>query len=198
MTCPDLLILRHGETEWNLAGRMQGEADSPLTELGQAQAAAQGRLLDRFGISGWRIACSPQGRCTETARIALRGNMSHMILDDRLAEITLGAWSGALRTDIMRAAPHLFEPDDSLIWYDRAPGGEGLDALHARTGAFLAACTGPTVIFTHGITSRMLRCHALGLELAAFSELPGGQGVIYHLAGGQQRCLSEDGWDGAD
>lgn len=191
MTYPDLLILRHGETEWNLAGRMQGEADSPLTELGQAQAAAQGRLLDRFGISGWNIACSPQGRSTGTARIALQGDMSEVVLDDRLVEITLGAWSGVSRRDIMRTAPHLFESDDGMIWYDHAPGGEGLEALYARTGAFLSDCKGPTVVFTHGITSRMLRCHALGLDPGAFSELPGGQGVIYHLAGGQQECLSE-------
>ena len=191
MTYPDLLILRHGETEWNRAGRMQGEADSPLTELGRSQAAAQGRLLDQFGISDWDIFCSPQGRSTETAQVALEGGMSRVVLDHRLAEITLGAWSGASRTRIMETAPHLFEPEDSMIWYDHAPGGEGLDALFARTGAFLKDLTRPSVVFTHGITSRMLRCHALGLEPKAFSDLPGGQGVIYHLSRGQQTCLAE-------
>ena len=53
MIYPDLLILRHGETEWNLAGRMQGAMDSPLTAKGRAQAAAQARLLARHGIDGW-------------------------------------------------------------------------------------------------------------------------------------------------
>lgn len=191
MTYPELLILRHGETEWNRAGRMQGESDSPLTELGRAQAAAQGRLLKQFGISDWDVCCSPQGRSIETARIALQGNPPQIVFDDRLVEITMGAWSGVLRSEIMSTAPHLFETGDGLAWYDHAPGGEGLEALYARTGAFLADRSGPMVVFTHGITSRMLRCHALGLEPAAFEELPGGQGVIYHLAGGQQTCLSE-------
>ncbi len=170
---------------------MQGEADSPLTQQGCSQAAAQGRLLNEFGISGWDIFCSPQGRCTETAQLALQGTMSQVVLDGRLAEITLGAWSGASRTKIMETAPHLFEPEDNMIWYDHAPGGEGLEALYVRTGAFLAERTKPTVVFTHGITSRMLRCHALGLDSGAFSDLPGGQGVIYHLSSGRQTCLAE-------
>lgn len=191
MSYPDLLILRHGETEWNRAGRMQGEADSPLTTLGRAQADAQGRLLDQFGIGGWDIFSSPQGRSLETARIALQNKSVQIDLDHRLAEIKLGSWSGVSRAEIMQAAPHLFELDDSLIWYDHAPGGEGLEALYARAGAFLAEQTTPTVVFTHGITSRMLRCHALGRDPSAFAELPGGQGVIYHLAGGQQKCLTE-------
>lgn len=190
MAYPPLLILRHGETEWNRAGRMQGEADSPLTPLGTAQAAAQGRLLETFDITGWDLWSSPQGRARQTAEIALT-SLDALALDARLAEVTLGQWSGVSRTEIARQAPHLFELDDSLIWYDHAPGGEGLDTLYARTGAFLAERTTPSVIFTHGITSRMLRCHALGLEPGAFGELPGGQGVIYHLEDGVQTCLSE-------
>lgn len=191
MTYPDLLILRHGETEWNRIGRMQGEDNSPLTETGRVQAAAQGRLLARFGISGWNIVSSPQGRSVETARIAVPERVQDIVLDARLAEITLGDWSGASRAEIMAAAPHLFEPDDAMIWYDHAPGGEGLEALYARTGDFLKSCTGPTVLFTHGITSRMLRCHALGLDPGAFADLTGGQGIIYHLADGVQTCLAE-------
>ena len=191
MSYPDLLILRHGETEWNRDGRVQGEADSPLTPLGRAQAAAQGRLLRRFDISGWDIWCSPQGRSVETAHIALGGRTEDMTLDPRLAEVTMGAWSGLSRTEIAHKAPHLFDTEDSLIWYDHAPGGEGLEALFARAGAFLTERSMPAVIFTHGITSRMLRCHALGLEQGAFARLPGGQGVIYHLTGGVQVCLAE-------
>ena len=189
MAFPPLLLLRHGETEWNHAGRMQGEADSPLTPLGAAQAAAQGRLLEAFDITGWELWCRPQGRARQAAESALASVAVRN--DARLAEVTLGRWSGVSRTEIARQAPHLFELDDSLVWYDHAPGGEGLDALYARTGAFLAERTAPSVIFTHGITSRMLRCHALGLEPGAFGDLPGGQGVIYHLEDGAQTCLSE-------
>jgi len=191
MAYPDLLILRHGETEWNLAGRMQGEMDSPLTATGRAQAGAQQRILTRFGIDGWNVWSSPQGRAAATARIALGTRADDVRTDPRLSEITMGEWTGLQRSAIAAAAPHLFESEMDLIWYDHAPGGEGIEALFARTGAFLAELKVPGVIVTHGITSRMLRCHALGLEPGAFAELPGGQGVVYHLSGGVQTCLSE-------
>ncbi|MFL4471421.1 histidine phosphatase family protein [Tateyamaria armeniaca] len=191
MTYPDLLILRHGETEWNLAGRMQGEMDSPLTATGRAQASAQQRILTRFGIDGWQAWTSPQGRSAVTARIAMGERAEDLRTDPRLSEITMGEWTGLHRRDIVAAAPHLFETEMDLNWYDHAPGGEGIAALYERTGAFLDDLTGPSVIVTHGITSRMLRCHALGLEPAAFTELPGGQGIVYHLSGGVQTCLSE-------
>ncbi|WP_299149854.1 histidine phosphatase family protein [uncultured Tateyamaria sp.] len=191
MTHPDLLILRHGETEWNRAGRMQGTRDSPLTAQGRAQAGAQANILARFGIEGWMLYASPQGRAVSTARIAYGARAAEIITDPRLSEITMGAWTGCLRTEIAAQMPHLFEGGSDLGWYDHAPGGEGLEALYARTGAFLAQCTGPSVIVTHGITSRMLRCHALGLDAGAFADLPGGQGVVYHLSGGVQNKLAD-------
>ena len=191
MTYPDLLILRHGETLWNRAGRMQGSADSPLTALGRQQAAAQGRLLSAFDAGAFQIWTSPQGRAVETAQIALPGQKRSIRHDSRLAEIAMGDWTGVERSEIRRQVPHLFEKGENLIWYDHAPGGEGLEALYMRTGSFLADLAQPAILFTHGITSRMLRCHALGLERDRFADLPGGQGVIYFLRGGEQTCLAE-------
>lgn len=190
---PDLLILRHGETEWNRIGRMQGAADSPLTELGRTQATAQGRLLAERDLTGWGYRVSPLGRCRETARIALGSEVGRAQEDSRLVEITLGDWTGKLRTEIAAEVPHLFDQGDGMAWYDHAPGGEGLEGIYARTGAFLSELNAPTVIVTHGITSRILRCHYLGLESAAFADLPGGQGVIYHMSNGSQSCLAEGG-----
>ncbi|WP_299731133.1 histidine phosphatase family protein [uncultured Tateyamaria sp.] len=191
MRYPDLLILRHGETEWNLAGRMQGEMDSPLTAKGRAQADAQGRLLTEFGVDDWALWSSPQGRARATAQIALGARADEARHDARLTEITMGAWTGKERREIAATVPHMFETEADMSWYDHAPGGEGIMSLYTRTGAFLADLTGPAVIVTHGITSRMLRCHALGLEPGAFDTLPGGQGVVYHLSQGVQTCLSE-------
>ncbi|MEX0311357.1 MAG: histidine phosphatase family protein [Tateyamaria sp.] len=191
MNHPELLILRHGETEWNRAGRMQGAADSPLTDRGRAHAAAQGRLLSARDLRGWLFWTSPLGRCRATADIALGPHASDVCEDARLVEITLGSWTGKLRTEIAAEVPQLFDHDGGMDWYDHAPGGEGLEALYARTGTFLADLSGPSVIVTHGITSRMLRCHCLGLEPAAFADLPGGQGVVYHMKNGVQTQLAE-------
>jgi len=191
MLYPDLLILRHGETVWNCAGRIQGAADSPLTAFGRDQAAVQGRLLAAFDLSVFQIWTSPQGRAIETAHIALQSQKRSIRRDSRLAEIRMGDWTGVERSEIERQIPHLFERGENLIWYDHAPGGEGLEAVYARTGSFLAELKQPAVLFTHGITLRMLRCHALGLGRATFADLSGEKGVIYHLSGGGQTCLCE-------
>ncbi|MEO0939704.1 MAG: histidine phosphatase family protein [Pseudomonadota bacterium] len=187
---PHCLILRHGETAWNREGRIQGERDSPLTALGRAQAAAQGRILAGLGTGSFDWIVSPQGRAQATARIAA-GPGATLRTDARLAEISMGDWSGMLRAELAAANPALFE-SEGLAWYDHAPGGEGLEALARRTRALLDDLTGPAILVTHGITSRMLRCHLQGLPPEAFETVGGGQGVVYALSGGAQRVLREE------
>ena len=188
---PELLILRHGETAWNRAGRLQGRFDSPLTEAGRAQAAAQNRLLHEAGAFGRAWHVSPQRRARETARIAAKGLAPVMHSDPRLAEIGLGDWAGRPRAELAAAHPALFAPEASpLGWYDHAPGGEGLAALAERLTDFLEGLRAPSVVVTHGITSRVLRCLALGRPMADFGDMPGGQGVIYRVAEGRQERLA--------
>jgi probable phosphoglycerate mutase len=187
---PELLILRHGETEWNREGRMQGSLDSGLTQLGREQARAQNQILRRFGVTGWAWACSPQGRARATADIAAEGMDVTIMTDPRLAEIRLGAWEGLRRHEIIATAPHLFDDPNAMIWYDHAPGGEGLAGLEARAKAFLNTLSGPTVVVTHGITSRMMRCIVLGRDRMDFDKMPGGQGVVHHVSDGTQTELT--------
>ncbi len=189
MAYPEFLILRHGETEWNRAGRLQGALDSPLTALGKEQARRQNAILRGFGTNGWAWYCSPQGRARHTARIAARGMTVSVRYDARLREIGMGGWAGRLRDELAAEAPQLFETD-GLGWYDHAPGGEGLVALERRATAFLAELPGPGVIVTHGITSRVMRCVALDLPVADFGTLGGGQGVVHHIRDGVSRLLS--------
>ncbi len=189
MSFPEFLILRHGETEWNREGRMQGGLDSALTGTGRAQARQQNHLLRAFGVSGWPWFASPQGRAMSTARIAAEGLSSDILPDRRLREIDVGEWTGLLRSEIAEQAPHLFETGD-MAWYDHAPGGEGLIALECRARAFLRDLEGPAVIVTHGITSRVIRCVAQGLPAEAFDTIGGGQGVVYHIKNSESRLLS--------
>ncbi len=189
MPYPELLILRHGQTEWNRAGRLQGALDSPLTGLGRAQARRQNAILREFGADRWQWYSSPQGRAHDTARIAAEGLSVSIRKDARLREIGLGAWAGRLRDEIAAQQPHLFETD-GLGWYDHVPDGEGLSALERRVTAFLTEMPGAGVIVTHGITSRVIRCVAQGLPSAAFDMLGGGQGVVYHIRDGVSRMLS--------
>jgi probable phosphoglycerate mutase len=108
-------------------------------------------------------------------------------LDD-LAEIAMGAWAGLDRAEIDRRWPG--PPDeDMLAFYDRAPGGEGLARLFARAGRVVAALDRPTVVFTHGMTSRALRAVAMGWGIGRLNDLPGGQGVVYRVRGGSHGIL---------
>lgn len=181
----DLYILRHGETEWNRAGRMQGWLDSPLTEKGRAQAERQGELLAAAGVGRHhRFWSSPQGRAWDTAGLALSRFGAPILRDDRLREIGIGDWSGLTRAEIARHSGTAFDGPDDFFWMDAAPRGEGFDAVRARARSFLDDLDGPAVIVTHGILSRFLRAAVLDLDLEGTAGLPGGQGVVYRLADG--------------
>ena len=188
--CPDLFILRHGETVWNREGRMQGALDSDLTDLGQAQARAMGGLLAGYDLSGHRLYCSPLGRARATAALAFNRTP---VLDPRLREIEVGQWSGLTRPEILARWPGMSQDEDMLEFYARSPGGEGFDALWGRVAGFLADLTGPAVIITHGVTSRFLRTAALGLSLAELDRVPGGQGVVFRLRDGLHEVLIPNG-----
>lgn len=186
-----LYILRHGQTEWNRAGRMQGRLNSPLTETGRAQASHQGDILrPRIGeaLTQGHIAVrvSPQGRAVETAALALAGLAAMLPTDERLCEVDVGQWSGLAFEEIFNELPEESGPFD---WYDLAPGGEGLAAVRARCESLLADLTGPTVLVCHGITSRTLRSIALGhRELLTAPEPNDGQGIIWKISAGQAEC----------
>jgi probable phosphoglycerate mutase len=187
---PEIYILRHGETFWNSEGRMQGSLNSPLTPRGTEQAERQGEILSEIDLNKFSILCSPQGRAFETAAIALARQVNNIHTDVRLREIEVGDWAGQLRSEL--AKPGEFEEtlDGALELYERAPGGEGFAALEVRCMNFLSSLQGPSILVTHGITSRMLRSVVLGLGREGMSKMPGGQGVVYHLLNGAQKRLS--------
>lgn len=188
MTPPELYILRHGETEWNVEGRLQGHHDSPLTERGRAQAAQQHRILASRDLAGFSFFLSPLGRCLQTAGIALGGLATTARIDDRLMEISVGRWETRLRADLF-AEGLIPDTDDAPEIYERAPGGEGFHALETRCRAFLADLEGPAVVVTHGITSRMIRSLALRRDPSALLELAGGQGNVFHIRDGRSEEL---------
>lgn len=188
---PDLYLMRHGQTEWNAQGRMQGWLDSPLTDLGKAQARMQARLV--AGVKAQRFA-STLGRAQQTAQIVFAGH--DFTSDPRLIEIGLGDFSGQTYPDLAARHPSLFS-DSRLGWYDHTPGGEGFDALMARSRAFLADLTGPALIVTHGITLRMIRMIAMGWDMSRFEDLPQYQGAVQVVRAGQHEIWRMDDQDPA-
>lgn len=171
---------------WNATGRLQGRYDAGLTSKGIAQARAQRRILAGRDLRGFAALCSPQGRARKTAQIALRGWTPPIATDPALREIGLGEWAGCLRRDVMA----LSGAGDGFDVYDLAPAGEGFARLERRCTAFLRRLSRPSVLITHGVTSRMLRLILTGQPVAALRDIGGGQGVVYYVQNGKQELLT--------
>ncbi len=189
---PPIYILRHGQTEWNLQRRCQGQMNSDLTALGRTQAADQGVLLKKVFEKHptAQVICSPQGRARETAQIALAGFDVSTRLDPRVAEVGAGVWMGLSHDEIAAKWPALFNDDLTIFEASlNAVEGEGYDRLTTRCSEFLTYLTGPTVIITHGITSMVLRGLICGLSYDGISKLLFTQGCIFALIKGKETIL---------
>ena len=184
-----ILLVRHGETEWNLQRRYQGRSDSPLTATGLAQAHAIGRLLGALPeAKAVRIIASPLGRAQRTAGI-IREHFAaapQLQFDDRLRELSLGSWDGLTYSEIAVRCPGVFDRQGSYDWYFRSPDGERYDAFAARLGDWLreqdAACA--LVVVTHGIVSRVLRGLYARVPREAALILPVPQDKVFRLSNG--------------
>lgn len=190
MTIPEIIVLRHGQTEWNRAGRMQGELDSPLTPIGEAQAKAMGLALVQAGIgpATHLFRSSPRGRALATAAFALPEG-AQVVEDERLAEISVGLWTGLTRGEIVAATPRLSHASSIVDFYSAAPGGEGFGQLWDRCAGFLDDLIGPSVIVTHGITSLALRAMASGRGIDRIDALSDEQGAVYRVRDGRHDML---------
>lgn len=181
---PEILVLRHGQTEWNAAGRLQGHLDSPLTEIGLRQAQRQNETLLDYDLDGFRFITSPQGRARKTAQLALAGIVAEIETSEELKEINMGQWSGITRAEIAAERKIRLQDLGELQIYDWTPGGETTAQLFARCAKFLVQLTGPAVLVTHGMTSLCLRLCALGWGLDRLADLPREQGVVYRVKAG--------------
>ncbi len=182
-----MFILRHGETLWNVEGRMQGHLDSPLTHHGREQARRQGEILHRAGAAGLPLYCSPLGRAIETARLALPECVP--IIDVRLAEVAMGAWQGLSHAEILTASPDTEVAHGAFLWKFAAPGGERLEEMRARVAGFLDDAPAEAVVVTHGVTSQLMRGLLMGLDLARTEGLVDRQGVVFHCRAGREDLL---------
>lgn len=154
-----LYILRHGQTEWNVAQRMQGRRDSPLTELGRGQVDLHGRTLAREGGVD-AIVASPLGRTRDSAE---RVNVHLGVpvrYQDSLMERDCGLWSGLTLSEIEAAYPEEWRARSADPYFHRPPEGENLEDMEARVGSLLdALCTGSErrlALVTHGVMSRVI------------------------------------------
>lgn len=152
-------LVRHGETEWNAAARMQGQLDSPLTARGRAQAAANADLLARLGVD--LIFASPLGRVRASVVLMQAQLPQPVVFDARLMEWSAGRWSGELYAEIGLKWPLEWAAWEADRVTATPPDAETFLDLRARAAAFVADIDRVTAgrrvaIIAHGFINRAL------------------------------------------
>ena len=193
MTRPILYYVRHGETDWNVEGRLQGSHDPALNALGRRQAAACAdilrNLIDRDGGAplDYPYVASPLQRARQTAEI-MRAKLGlapgDYHVDPRLREIGFGEWEGLTLREVRSRSPQALAARERNKWDFVPPGGESYAQVAVRMREWYDALDGNTVVIAHGGTARAL----IGvLGIAAPAQAPSvdiGQGVVYRFANG--------------
>ena len=166
-----IVVVRHGQTHWNVEARIQGHGDSGLTEEGIAQAEAIGaRLADEPCDI---LIASDLGRAHETAKRVSSRNAKPIQLDPRLRERAFGAGEGMTYAELDRAYPGSFQRRGAVDPDLCVPGGESRRQFHTRVrDAFeemVAKHAGRNlIVVTHGgvLTSLYRHIHGIAIETA--------------------------------
>jgi probable phosphoglycerate mutase len=184
-----IYLVRHGQTEFNRDGRFQGQVDSPLTELGIAQARAVGERLAALAAADpgeWLIETSPLGRARRTAEIiAETMGLPAPVIEPRLTEVSYGDMESLTRPEVDARWPE-FAGVRGI--FGRAPGGETLEAVLARARAWLddaeAANEAHRIAVSHASIGRGVRGLYAGLGIEDIRLLETPQDAFHRLHGG--------------
>lgn len=181
MTRPLVYFVRHGQTEWNAEGRLQGQAENDINQLGREQADRNGAKLRELVAdpSDFDFVASPMRRTRETmerVRAAMGLKPDSFRTDPRLVEVSFGDWQGFTLEELDAASPGTSDARHRDKW-DFIPPGEGAESyqmLLERVRPWFEAVTRPTICVTHGGVIRAIFRLATGLEArrAASLEIP--------------------------
>jgi probable phosphoglycerate mutase len=153
---PEVVLVRHGETDWSRAGRHTGRTDVPLNEQGRIRAGALAAKLGgrQFAL----VLTSPLSRASETCRLAGLGEQA--LVDDDLMEWDYGAYEGRTTAEIRSERPGW------SLWSDGVPGGETVAEVGARADRLISRLEdtgGDVAVFAHGHVLRVLGARWVGL-----------------------------------
>ena len=180
----EVVLLRHGETEWSATRRHTGLTDIPLNADGEAQARHAARLLAARPFA--LVLVSPLQRATRTAELA---GLGPLVIDDRLVEWDYGGYEGRTTAEIRQV-----EGPDWTIWTahvppGRASPGEQLDEVAARVYAVLARVRRS---LADGDVAVVAHAHLLRILAARWLELDAGRGADFVLGAGALSILGEE------
>ena len=177
-----IVILRHGETDWNMEGRFQGQIDIPLNENGKDQAKKASEYLKEIKFN--KAYSSSMKRPFETAQIILGNNNLKIKKIDELVEISHGLWEGKLENEIKDNWPKLLAD-----WHEKPetvtmPEGESIrDVAKRSIAAWERICDDQedediTLLVAHDAVNKTLICHLLGLDYSNIWMIKQGNGGI--------------------
>ncbi len=164
-----LLVIRHGQTEWSRTGKHTGRTDIPLTDVGRDEASAAARTLRDWSID--RVYSSPLVRAKETAQLV--GLTPEIQIDESLVEWDYGVYEGQRTAETRKEIP------EWSVWTHEILDGESVDDVGDRSDAFLARVAddgldGHVAVFAHG--------HYLAILIARWCGLPAIEGRRFALA----------------
>jgi probable phosphoglycerate mutase len=181
---PRLLLVRHGETQWNRETRFQGQIDVPLNETGQRQSQQAAEFLQAIPID--HAVSSPMLRPKETAEIILQYHPQVQLeLNSDLVEINHGLWEGKLESEIRQDYPELLKDWQRTPETVQMPDGENLEQVWERAIAAwqaivqtAAESAGITLVVAHDAINKAILCSILGLRPEQFWSFKQGNGAV--------------------
>ena len=189
-----LILVRHGESEWNRAGRIQGQVNSPLTDLGISQAGAISDYLSGIFLNQeLEIYSSPLERAIQTAQIIAKGIdhlSSEVIIEERLNDFNLGEISGTYGWD---KVAEIFPEQAQLRLQDpmrfHPSGGESGAKFEARLRSLMEDLKGEDttkLLVSHGIVNKFIRGIYKNISGKEMINLGESQNTIYCLEHGDE------------
>jgi phosphoserine phosphatase len=178
-----LLLVRHGETQWNREGRFQGQIDIPLNDNGRVQASQAGEFLKSATIDA--AVTSSMSRPKETAELILKHHPNVQLqTTEILWEISHGLWEGKLESEIEAGYPGLLQEWQTKPETVQMPEGENLDdvwrrAVEGWSAIVQAAKPGTTtLVVAHDAINKAILCYLAGLPAASFWNFKQGNGAV--------------------
>ncbi len=177
-----IILIRHGETNWNKEGRFQGQIDIPLNEKGKEQASKASQYLEEIEFT--KAFSSSMKRPYETAKIILKDKDIHIEKIDNLVEISHGLWEGKLEEEIKQTWPEMLKN-----WHEKPesvtmPEGESIKQVSDRAISAWNQIynsqqeNDTTLLVAHDAVNKTLLCHILGLSYSDIWMIKQGNGGI--------------------
>jgi len=194
---PTIILLRHGQTEWNLKSRYQGRGDSSLTIKGKKESKENAKKLKRYieSFDNIQIYSSPIGRAKESAYIVCEEigvKKEEIIFDDLLKEFIYGIFEGRTKEECKEIYPDIFRQREENKWLYKIEGGESYVDVTKRLKRWLKNIDSnkTVVVVAHEMINRTLRGICRDLDTDEILKLRQSNNTVFLLKNGAEILLT--------